>query len=316
MVSKRQAWKSDQMLKSIFFQQKLHAWGLIETAERIESISGENLEWSLDDLKISQKAWNKIIHNGIKPILVFAHPDVLTATRKSVSYYRMLAMVSQKSMNQVGLRIIKVEQSNQLPNQDFAKRIASHLNQIISNLIEAESKINNRGFDIWRGMAAGSQAQGSWQNTKGNRAELAIRSRLILRLDEQNLIDDDDDDVDVSQRVVKLDLYDGRRVFMGDEPDIAIYTANRIDVAVEIKGGIDIAGVLERVGAALKSLRRAKEENPESVTILILQAVSLSEQAKRDIQTSQDIVNYWFTIEDLLEDTSQQDLFFSLLKIE
>jgi hypothetical protein len=56
----------------------------------------------------------------------------------------------------------------------------------------------------------------------------------------------------------------------------AIYKEDKIQAAVEIKGGIDTAGVLERVGAAIKSLRRAKEENPQSTTILILQGVSIT----------------------------------------
>jgi len=54
-------------------------------------------------LGISQKAWNKVIHRGIKPVLIFAHPQVLMSVSRAVGYYRMLAMVSQKSMNRVAL---------------------------------------------------------------------------------------------------------------------------------------------------------------------------------------------------------------------
>jgi hypothetical protein len=32
-------------------------------------------------------------------------------------------------------------------------------------------------------------------------------------------------------------------------------------VPIEVKGGIDQAGVLERIGATLKSLRRTRQEN-------------------------------------------------------
>jgi hypothetical protein len=65
-------------------------------------------------------------------------------------------------------------------------------------------------------------------------------------------------------------LKDGRTLTMGSEPDIAVYKDGKIQVAIEIKGGIDTAGALEWFGAALKSLNRAKQENPESVTVLVV----------------------------------------------
>ena len=85
--------------------------------------------------------------------------------------------------------------------------------------------------------------------------------------------------------------------------------------AVEVKGGIDKAGVLERVGAAIKSLSRSKEENPDSVTILILQEVSMTSQSVIDLQTNQKTVNYWFTVEDVLENEEKRNEIFALLGI-
>lgn len=312
MPSKRETWRLDQFAKSVFFHQKLHAWGLIEVAEQIETLAGENLDWKLDNLKISSRAWNKVIHSGIKPIIVFAHPAVLTAIKKSVSYYRMLAMVSQKSMNQIGLGTTRFEQSATVPNSMRAVSIAQRLNLIISHLIESEYRVNQREFDIWRGMAAGSQAQGSWQNAKGDRAEIAVKSDFMLRLQRSGLIDNDAL-VDANQRVIELALSDGRLLRMGAEPDIAIYADDKIEIGIEIKGGTDPAGVLERVGAAIKSLRRVKEENSKATTILIISAVSMSQQAERDILSNIDSINYWFTMEDVLEDTSHKSDYYRLL---
>ena len=79
--------------------------------------------------------------------------------------------------------------------------------------------------------------------------------------------------------------------------------------------GIDKAGVLERVGAAIKSLSRAKEENPASVTILILQEVSMTPQSMVDLQTNQKAVNYWITVEEVLENDEKRDEVFRLLQI-
>jgi len=286
------AWSLDQLTKSEFFHQKLHEWGLLALANQIEKIKGETLEWDLNQLGISKQAWDKVIHRGIKPVIVFAHPIVLKDVSGSVGYYRMLSMVSQKSMNRIGLSATRYETGKDKPDDETALTIAKHLNQIISRLVEFDEQIDTREFDLlcalcsstlfassvlmspthttWRGMAAGSQAQGSWQNTKGNRVEIIVKGILQRRLREKGLVLDEKEDG------LRMQLKDGRVVIFADKPDVAIYKEDKIQAAVEIKGGIDTAGVLERVGAAIKSLRRAKEENSLSTTILILQGVSIT----------------------------------------
>jgi len=104
-----EAWTADQVTKSSFFHQKLHEWGLLEIAYELEGIKGEKLGWNRKHLNITDKAWNKVIHRGIKPLRVFAHPQILKENPKRVSYYRMLAMVSQKSMSRVNIGIGKYE---------------------------------------------------------------------------------------------------------------------------------------------------------------------------------------------------------------
>ena len=192
-TSKKRSWSIDQLAKSEFFHQKLHEWELMEVAQQINEIKGETLNWDRSRFEISDKAWNKVIHRGIKPIIVFAHPDVLTNVPRSTGYYRMLAMVSQKSMNQVYLSTIRYEEG-QLPGFETAEVIAQHLNKIISKLLEADEKIDAREFDLWRGMSAGSQAQGSWQNTKGRKMEVVIQGIIGRRLRERGLAADDLDD--------------------------------------------------------------------------------------------------------------------------
>ncbi len=293
------AWSVDQFTKSEFFHQKLHAWGLREVAERIESIQGEELTWELDHLGISEIAWNKVIHRGIKPIIVFAHPGILQSIPRSVGYYRMLAMVSQKSMNNLQLNVKRFEEGLAQPDEDRAWAIAHRLNQIISALIQSDNDITPREFDMWRGMAAGAQADGSWRNLKGKKAEIVIKGALLRRLREKALIH--------SEAADEVIMADGRIIIFADEPDIAIYDQGKIQVAIEVKGGIDTAGILERVGAAIKSLNRAKEENPRSITILLVQGISMTERALADLTINQKAVNHWFSIEQFLEDETHRE---------
>ena len=302
------AWSLDQLAKSQFFHRKLHEWKLIETAEKIEAIEGEALAWS--PLNISDIAWNKVIHRGIKPVRVFAHPHVLQTVVGATAYYRMLAMVSQKSMNRIGSILVAYEEGRKSPSVEIALTLAQHFNAIISALIEADAHLNAREFDLWRGMAAGAQAQGSWQNNKGSLAEIEIRLLIMTRLNERGLIQ--------SQSAVNVfTLLDGRTVMFSDEPDVAIYADGVTQIAVEVKGGIDSAGVLERLGAALKSLQRARMENPQAITILIAQEISLTRRALDDLQMSIGTVTHVFTVSAILNPalTEEQERFFNLLGI-
>lgn len=300
-------WYLDQLKKTTFFRQQLYK--VVDIVGEIEKVKGETLDWNMSLLGILEKAWNKVIHRGIKPVIVFANPVILKRISGSVGYYRMLSMVSQKSMNRVGLSAGRYETGKTFPEDKIALAIAKHLNQIISRLIELDEQINAREFDLWRGMAAGSQAQGSWQNTKGDIVDVIIKGIIKRRLRERGFMLEEKEDA------AKIQLKDGRMVIFADEPDVAIYQYNEIQAAVEIKGGIDPAGVLERIGAAFKSLRRVREENPRSTTILILQGVSLTQKAKHDLEINRHVVTDWFTVENVLENESKREEIFRLLRI-
>lgn len=301
------AWTLDQLAKSAFFHRKLHEWKLLETAELLDQVRGEDLVWA--DLNIGEQAWNKVIHRGIKPVIVFAHPHVLQNVPGSAGYYRMLAMVSQKSMKRIGTNLDSYEAGRPLSDETTALAAAQHLNRIISALIEADEEINAREFDLWRGMAAGSQAQGSWQNNKGASAEVAIREVVLRRLQERGFVTGEQ----ASATTIPLD--DGRILVFADEPDIAVYRGDVPEVAIEVKGGIDQAGVLERIGATLKSLRRTRQENPNSITILIIQDVSMTERARQDLSINTDTVTLIFSAQAIVEDEEQREQFFRAMRI-
>jgi hypothetical protein len=309
---KQKAWQADQVNKSHFFHQKLHEWGLLDVQDAIDQVSGEELAWHTPEeraaLGISESAWNKIIHQGIKPVKVFAHPGVLMSLSRSVGYYRMLSMVSQKSTPHAGVGTASYETGHRLPTIETAFNIAAQLNLIICQLIETDESIDPREFDLWRGMAAGSQAQGSWQNRKGNIGEELVRSIVRRRIEEKGLAHE------TGEEVFNINLLDGRMIVFASDPDIAIYANNQPIVAIEIKGGIDTAGVHERYGAIGKSFEKPKRANPACVTILVIQSVSLTGTAEESIEDNQSI-DYWFTLEDLLANAAKREEFLGLLKI-
>jgi hypothetical protein len=127
-------------------------------------------------------------------VLVFAHPWVLVEVPRSVGYYRMISMVSQKSMAHVKLvtgTFADCEEGKRALDSNQAMIIAQHLNGIVSNLISMDTIADSREFDLWHGMAAGTQAQGSWQNLKGQKAEAAVKGMLYLRMKEAGIITDE-----------------------------------------------------------------------------------------------------------------------------
>lgn len=306
----QETWLLYQLSKSRLFHQKLHEWAMLETAQVIEAVEGEKLDWVLPSLGISEQAWKRVIHQGIKPVRVFAHPAVLTSVERAVSYYRMLSMVSQKSMGNIGLAIEKYENGAMLPNEAIAIRLTHHLNAIISALIEADDEINIREFDIWRGMGAGAQAQGSSVNQAGRQTEATVQSLIRQRLIEKDLIAEG-----FADEIKRINLRDGRIIEFRSDPDIAVYDADgTLQVVIEVKGGIDSAGALERLGATLRSFGYARESGDLLTSIVIVQAVALTSRTRTALEGNAG-VDHWFTVEELTKPGEQQEKFFTILGI-
>jgi hypothetical protein len=75
-----------------------------------------------------------------------------------------------------------------------------------------------------------------------------------------------------------------------------------------------MAGALERFGAAIKSLNRAKQENPDSITVLIVHEASLTDTANGEIERSISI-DHKFTIGELMSKEEEKAKLFEILKI-
>ncbi len=306
----RERWLAHQLSKSRLFHQKLHEWGMLEVAQQIESVDGEKLDWDKSLLGITEQAWNRIIHRGIRPVQVFANSAVLTSISRAVAYYRMLAMVSQKSMSNVRLSVKRYEDGGAMPKQEAALLLARHLNSIISALIEADEEIDAREFDIWRGMGAGAQAQGSSQNSIGKQAEAIIQSLIRQRLRDYSLAQ-----AGISEGSKRIVLTDGRYIEFRGDPDVAVYRHDgKVQAIVEVKGGIDPAAALERLGAMLKSFGHAREASEGFATILVLQEVSVTKRTRSTLQSNTQ-VDYWFTVDELSQAGEPQMEFFTALGI-
>jgi len=306
----RRSWLLDQLAKSTFFHAKLHEWDLLDVLENLEHAPAAAWDWPLEALDIATEAWRVVVHApNLTPVMAFAHPEALRTIPGAVRYYRMLSMVSQKSMQRVGLPVASFEEKSARPDEETAWKLARHFNRILSMLFVAEGH-DEGGFSrdeilLWRGMAAGTQAQGAWQNVKGREVERLLQTRLVGYLRVQG-----------AEQVGPDWQWGNYRVHFSAEPDIAVWQGNEIVAAVEIKGGIDAAGVLERLGAAVKSLQRVKDAFPAAVTVLVLTGASLTMQAQDDLHRQRQAVNVWYLLEDLLESPAQWQEFLHKIRLQ
>jgi len=218
----------------------------------------------------------------------------------------MLAMVSQKSMDGVELDTKSYELGKRQLDEQTARQIARHLNQVICRVVETEvePRVDARELDLWRAMAAGSQAQGAWQNAKGSKYEVIIRQLIIAQLASRNLI--------AEQDASRLTLHDEREVIFGADPDISLRKGGNLLAAVEVKGGIDPAGAHERLGASIKTLRDCRARESSCVTLLLLRKGTLTSGLEERLSQSKEDITRWFTIEDLLDDEKVLDEFIDL----
>jgi len=287
-------WLQEQRIRSAFFHEKLHEWRLLEIYDVLNSKSAAASQWTWDlqFLGIHKNAWNLVIHNGIKPILVFAHPKALQEVVGAVRYYRHLAMLSQKSMSRVGMSVISFEEGRRFPNHEEANELARLFNAMISDLILADQYVREEELWLWRGMGAGDQASGSWRNHKGRYIATLVFEWLKETLLRQGWTEE-----------APYRLRKGSFVVESlSEPDIQVRDESRDEIvaAVEIKGGLDPAGVLERIGATVKTLQRIKSSSPSATTILVLQKSSMTDAAFEELERHKQVINKYFFLEELI----------------
>ncbi len=104
-----------------------------------------------------------------------------------------------------------------------------------------------------------------------------------------------------------ISLVNGLEVRFSDDPDVSVERQGQVTAVIEIKGGIDPAGALERLGAAIKTLQRVKQKFERCITILLIRRSSITEGVKWDIERSRAYIDVWFTIEDFLSKPEIQE---------
>lgn len=188
----QRAVERNSIKRGLFFIKNLMTLDFASLVRRVEQISQEydKEEWheAMADLWIDVEALKTL--DAYEPPVpypyYFCTPDILTRHPEIVMYYRNVAMVSQKVMNDMGLNTITYE-AGQTPPPDIALDLSHHFNSIISALVVTSTVTPQRHLEMAYANL-GASFDGSWRNEVGRLAYVEVITPLLLHLHRQGYL--------------------------------------------------------------------------------------------------------------------------------
>ena len=269
----------------------------------LEQYSSQLVYVPLDALMISQNAWNHVTQGHVTqgtvaPHMVFAHPRLLREHPSLSAYYRGIALLSQKRVSDLAASVANWELPGTRSRVSEAKslEVSRLYNAVISSIIEGAGDwtIENGYRNIIANMGIG--LDGTIRNVIGRDAERTIKDKIGHWLKRLNLITS----FSIDQTI--FELPSGYSMRFASEPDIefrqTIEGMEKVVATVEIKGGKDPAGALERLGAIQKSF----EATPPGCANILIAGVITDEMAVRLDQLG---ITKRYLLDDLTHDDSK-----------
>lgn len=196
----------------------------------------------------------------------------------------------------------------------------THISLIIDSSIESLSKDELQGLLL---TSTGAQIDGSWRNKIGEEAEKIVQRLLVKETIERNLLSAlipipgvavvPYDSTQLDEQLGHIEQYRGilltnrTSILFSSEPDISLLNKQGTTVGViEVKGGADPAGALERYGAAKKSFEESRRDNAGVKTILVASCITLEVQTR--IQQDPTI-SFYFNLTQILSDSELSSQF-------
>ena len=227
-----------------------------QAAAAIERFCADtSLRYDLPELCIAQEAWDHIERAGTMTRLVFAHPAILKAIPNASLHYRGLALLSLKRVQEIAGDVTAWERTPATARvrDDKALRVCRLYNAVVSSIVmdNTDWTLN----DGYRNVLAtvGITEDGAIRNIIGQEAESAIKERLLAWVRDNALLQDAS--AVVADR--QWQLVGNATMAFSSEPDISFTKAGCLSVLIEVKGGKDPAGALERLGAVKKTFDEA-----------------------------------------------------------
>ena len=265
--------EDNDVLRSLLFAEILSRREDEQQWNLIRGLNDELDYEPIDALLISDAAWKHVASIDVEPKFVFAHPVVLKKHPTTSLYYRGITLLSRKRVARLAKPVVSWEDgTRKLPiRPQDAIEVARLYNLFISSIIEGSTDwtLQNGHRNIIATM--GITMDGSFRQEIGNVAEELVKSRIISELKSRKLISPD------APENGPFSLPDNIQMLFGSEPDIDFVKNKNSIATIEIKGGRDPAGALERLGAMSKSFA----ETPAGCTNFLIAGVVTAEMQKR-----------------------------------
>ncbi|GBC62933.1 hypothetical protein DENIS_3917 [Desulfonema ishimotonii] len=302
-----EAHRINYRLRSTFFFRRIHEYQTFDILEDIHKLIpyADNFNWqNRKKWKIAEDAYAVVEHNELALIQVFCHPRVIRGNPKLIAYYRNISVISQKAVKYLtGIDTKKIEDGTLSDlSEPHAFSLAELFNEHISLIIEsAFGKLREAELQGLLLASTGAQIDGSWRNGIGDEAKKAVQRILIreairrdifcalIRRNDNELIPLENGRIEKALKNIRLFkgamLSTQREILFSSEPDISILDHDGATLLViEVKGGTDPAGALERYGAAKKSLEASLRHNKKVRTCVIASCITpeVGDRMKKD----------------------------------
>jgi len=299
-----EALTSAYMARARLFHRRIAAANVDLLIREIDAIDHTQLQWDLSELGISATAFRKVEKAGGLPHQVFAHPGVISARPYLIAYYRNIITLSKKGIAQILFRTESLEaRKRQEITPAQAICLCHTLNQILSGVIDdlPEYKVSLSRQAILAEI--GTELQGAWANAVGRGAAKAVEALVSEYIARKGL--------GQHTRARQFHLNNGWAIHFGSEPDVAFVDPNGItQIAIEIKGSLDVAGAQTRYGEAKKSFQKQIQQNPRCHTVYLASCYTdaVIAQIKADGQ-----LRDWYNLTSILYDEEEKNRFLERL---
>jgi DNA modification methylase len=316
-------------LRSTFFYRKLKEYNTLAFPMMIADLLPVQHLYSWADRTrwgIGDNAFEYISkHPQLKCIQVFCHPKLLREHPRLLAYYRNIAALSQKAVSYLADADVKryeTDVENRYPLSEaqaltLARLFNEHITLIVDSSIQSLTEAELHGLLL---TSTGAQIDGSWRNAIGEEAEKVVQRLLVMEAKERGLLSAFIPRVGTSvelynlqraeEQLGNLERYRGilltskTSILCSSEPDISLISTQGTTLGViEVKGGADPAGALERLGAAEKSFNEARRHNPKVRTILV--ASCITDEAEKRIKDDPTTFNKYFNLTAILSDLTK-----------
>jgi hypothetical protein len=323
-----EAEQASYALRSSFFYRVHSLW---PNLLQMLSLAGNlKVNWrGRKKLGISEAAWQRIHDQGIDPVTVFCHPEVIRATPPLITYYRCLALLPQKGAQRLAYATKQLEDGKKTSlAEKQAVKMAQVFNGLVSLLIESDPKWSLERNRVAALLNLGTQVNGSWRNEIGVEGSRRVKELLISHFVQAGLITEafrtDGSKIQITElagapEAPSVDLIrsfktrGGYTFTFASEPDVSIRSARGALVStIEVKYGLDPAGALERYGAAKKSFEQATRESHRVHNVYL--ASCITPEVRKRIRRDR-LVNEDFNLTEVLGDAGKRTRFLRRIEL-